>query len=55
MGVGAGGQGLEYWGGGGQGGPISQYAHDVVLTSMRRNDVAATSFLRDVLTRVLTK
>ena len=28
-------QGLEYWGG--QGGPNSQQAHDVVLTSMRRN------------------
>ena len=29
-------------GGGGQGGPDSQQAHDVVLTSMRRNDVAST-------------
>ena len=39
-------QGLEYWGGGGGGGqgrPISQQAHDVVLTSMRRNNVASTS------------
>ena len=39
-------QGLEYWGGGrrrGQGRPISQQAHDVVLTSMRRNNVASTS------------
>ena len=35
-------QGLEYWGGG-QRGPKSQQAHDVVLTSMRRNDVASTS------------
>ena len=45
-----GGQGLEYWGGGGGGegggvkGPNSQQAHDVVLTSTRRNDVASTSF-----------
>ena len=39
---GGGGQGLEYWGG--QGGAKSQQAHDVVLTSMRRNDVASTSF-----------
>ena len=31
-------------GGGGQGGPNSQQAHDVVMTSMRRNDVASTSF-----------
>ena len=31
-------------GGGGQGGPNSQQAHDVVTTSMRRNDVASTSF-----------
>ena len=38
-----GGQGLEYWGGG-QGSPNSQQAHDVALTSMRRNDVASTSF-----------
>ena len=30
-------------GGGGQGRPISQQAHDVVLTSMRRNNVASTS------------
>ena len=38
-------QGLEYWGGGGggQGRPISQQAHDVVLTSMRRCYVASTS------------
>ena len=34
-----GGQGLEYWGGG----PNSQQAHDVVMTSMRRNDVTSTS------------
>ena len=49
-----GGQGLEYWGGGGgQGGPNSQQAHDVVMTSMRRNNVASTSFRRHVPTRFL--
>ena len=37
LGGGGGGQGLEYWGG--QGGPNSQQAHDVVTTSMQRNDV----------------
>ena len=48
-----GGQGLEYWGGA-KGGPNSQQAHDVVaLTSMRRNDVASTSFRRHVPTRFL--
>ena len=47
-----GGQGLEYWGEG-QGGPNSQQAHDVVLTSMRRNNVASTSFRRHVPTRFL--
>ena len=47
-----GGQGLEYWGGKG-GGPNSQQAHDVVMTSMRRNDVASTSFRRHVPTRFL--
>ena len=46
-----GGQGLEYWGG--QGGPNSQQAHDVVTTSMRRNDVASTSFRRRVPIRFL--
>ena len=30
------------------GGPNSQEAHDVVTTSMRRNDVASTSFRRRV-------
>ena len=30
--------------GGGQGGPNSQQARDVVTTSMRCNDVASTSF-----------
>ena len=46
-----GGQGLEYWWG--QGGPNSQQAHDVVMTSMRRNNVASTSFRRHVPTRFL--
>ena len=32
-------------------GPNSQQAHDVVTTSMRRNDVASTSFRRRVPTR----
>ena len=48
-----GGQGLEFGGGGGQGGPNSQQTHDVVTTSMRRNDVASTSFRRRVPTRFL--
>ena len=39
--------------GGGQGGPNSQQAHDVVRTSMRRNDVASTSFRRHVPTTFL--
>ena len=38
---------------GGQGGPNSQQAHDVVMTSMRRNNVASTSFRRHVPTRFL--
>ena len=46
-----GGQGLEYWGA--RGGANSQQAHDVVLTSMRHNDVASTSFRRHVPTRFL--
>ena len=37
----------------GKGGPNSQQAHDVVKTSMRRNDVASTSFRRHVPTRFL--
>ena len=37
---------------GGQGGAISQQAHDV-LTSMRRNNVASTSIRRHVPTRFL--
>ena len=49
--LGVGGQGLEYWWG--QGGPNSQQAHYVVLTSMRSNDVASTSFRRHVPTRFL--
>ena len=43
-----GGQGLEFGGGGAN----SQQAHDVVTTSMRRNDVASTSFRRHVPTRI---
>ena len=35
---------------GGGGGSNSQHAHDVVLTSMRRNDVAWKSFRRHVPT-----
>ena len=46
-----GGQGLEFWGA--KGGPNSQQAHDVVTTSMRRNDVASTSFRRRVPIRFL--
>ena len=38
---------------GGPGGPNSQQAHDIVTTSMRRNDVASTSFRRRVPTRFL--
>ena len=38
---------------GGQGGPKSQQAHDVVTTSMRRNDVALTSVRSHVPTRFL--
>ena len=36
-----------------RGGANSQQAHDIVLTSMRRNDVASTSFRRHVPTRFL--
>ena len=39
--------------GGPRGGANSQQAHDVVMTSMRRNDVASTSFRRHVPTRFL--
>ena len=38
---------------GGPGGPNSLQAHDVLLTSMRRNDVASMSFRRHVPTRFL--
>ena len=38
---------------GGQGGPNSQQAHDVVMTSMRRRYVASTSLRRHVSTRFL--
>ena len=34
-------------------GAKSQQAHDVVTTSMRRNDVASTSFRRHVPSRIL--
>ena len=47
------GQGLEYWRGQRGGGANSQQAHAVVTTSMRRNDVASTSFRRHVPTRFL--
>ena len=40
-------------GGGAKGGPNSQQAHDIVMTSMRRNDVASTSFRRHVPNRFL--
>ena len=39
--------------GGAKGGPNSQQAHDVVMPSMRRNDVASTSFRRHVPNRSL--
>ena len=39
--------------GGAKGGPNSHQAHDVVMTSMRRNDVASTSFRRHVPNRFL--
>ena len=51
-GGGGGRQGLEYWGA--KGGPNSQQAYDVVMTSMRRNDVTSTSFRRHVPIRFLT-
>ena len=40
-------------GGGAKGGPNSQQVHDVVMMSMRRKDVASTSFRRHVPTRFL--
>ena len=48
---GGGGQGLEYWGA--KGGANSQQAHDVVMTSMQRNDVASTSLRRHVPNKFL--
>ena len=39
--------------GGARGGPNSQQAHDVITTSMQRNDVASTSFPRRVPFRFL--
>ena len=50
---GGGGQGLEYWGVGQGVGANSQQAHDVKKTSMRRNNVASTSFRHHVPTRLL--
>ena len=51
-----GGARFRIWGGGwgarGEG-ANSQQAHDVVTTSMRRNDVAVTSFRRHMPTRFL--
>ena len=44
-----GGERFRIWGGGAN----SQQAHDVVTTSMRRNDVASTSFQRRVPIRFL--
>ena len=49
-GGGGGGQGLEFFGGR-PGGPNSQQAHDIVTMSIRRNDVASTSFRCRVPTR----
>ena len=51
--LGGGGGGARFRILGGQGGPNSQQAHDVVMTSMRRNDVASTSFRLHVTTRIL--
>ena len=42
-------------GGGKGGGANSLQAHDVVTTSMRRNDVAPTSFRRHMPTRFFNK
>ena len=44
---------LRILGGWARGEANSQQAHDIVLTSMRRNDVASTSFRRHVPTRFL--
>ena len=52
MGGGGGGRGARFRIlGGGQGGPNFQLAHEVVTTSMRRNDVTSTSFRCHVPTR----
>ena len=51
--MGGGGARFRVLGGGGQGGPNYQPAHDVVTTSLRRNDVASTSFRPHMLTRFL--
>ena len=51
--MGGGGGGARFRILGDQGGPNSQQAHDVVMTAMRRNDVASTSFRRHVSTRFL--
>ena len=53
LGGGGGGARFKIIGGGGKGGANSQQAHDVVTMSMRRNDVASTSFRRHVPTRFL--
>ena len=45
---GGGGKVLNIGGGGARGGANSQQAHDVVTMSVRRNDVALTSFRRHV-------
>ena len=50
---GGGGSRFKILGGGAKWGANSQQAHDVVTTSMRRNDVALTSFRRHVPTRFL--
>ena len=49
-GVGGEEQSLEYWE---RGGANSQQAYDVILTSVRRNGVASTSFRRHLPTRFL--
>ena len=53
MGGGGGGGGGKVKNIGGPRGPNSQQVHEVVLTSMRRNDVTSTSFRRHVPTKCL--
>ena len=53
MGGGGGAGQVKNIGGGGQGESNSQQAHDVITTSMRRYNVASTSFRRHVRTRFL--